>query len=476
MSASPLDSPVQDRPLADAINVATRSLHTRLNKLILARMPLALPPQAVDPTIYLSGLLHIAPVYIAFEELWRDLVERRVSASLATSDKSLSGGVDATAAAPDEAFPGRLDAQHDAAAAAAPPVCDRLHSILASLYVPGLVRSDRLRADIASLTGWSPQVVEARLQSVSRTGHLAAFVQHVRRVVSHKPHVLVAYTYILFMALFAGGRFIRATLESAGLPFWESQPVIVEPSLRAPEDGQPLEGQDDHHHHLHRPRHAHEATRNEPPAADSKPPSLPAMPVRFLHFNTPADGEDLKREYKQKLSESEASLTHREKRDIVQEGICIFENMILVVHQLDAVCAAPNPTAERQECTWSIAGLMKNAHVVGDRFRDSIAVTRQRWEKSSAKQPLANDDHDDAKAVDAPKGSGAPPAICPAPAKSVRFDGSLPNPTRCLTDGSAARQIRSAQVAKWLLVMVLGVFSLGMFFTGRRSLLDWLRL
>ncbi|KAM4056340.1 heme oxygenase domain-containing protein [Hirsutella rhossiliensis] len=458
MSANSLDSPTQKGTLADAINAATRAQHTKLNRLILARMPLALPPHAVDPTIYLSGLLHIAPIYMAFEGLWRDIVEHRVPAS-------------------DESFPGRVDVQGNVAA---PPVSDRIHSILASLYIPGLVRSDRMLADIASLTGSSPQDVEERLLSVSRTGHLAAFVDHIRRIISRKPHVLVAYTYILFMALFAGGRYIRATFEKPGLLFWGSLSDMGKLSLLAPELGAipraPTEHHHQAHHHRHHLHHHHnqESTSDETPGSDSESRTLPVMPVRFLHFNTPADGEDLKCEYKQKLSESEALLTRDEKEDIVQEGICIFENMILVIHQLDAVCAAQDPAAAER---WSLVGLMKNAHVVGDRFRDSIAVTRQRWEKSSAQESVSDDDEagpDVAKAGFHPtKGSGAP-GLSPAASKSVRFDGASPHPARCLR--GAPRQMQDAHVAKWLLATVLGILGLGLFFTGRRSLLDWLRV
>lgn len=454
MSAGSLDNSVRERPLADAINAATRSLHTELNGLILARLPLIVPPHAADPTSYLSGLLHVAPIYIAFEELWLDVVEHRLGT-------------------PHESPP--VGAQYNVAK---PPISDRLHSILASLYIPGLVRSDRMRADIASLTGLSPQLVEERLRSVTRTGHLAAFVDHIRRVVSRKPHVLVAYTYILFMALFAGGRFIRATLESAGRPFWESQSDMIKTSLAAPNNGaKPGAPAEDraHHHRRHHHRRHHESTRDETLAFGFEFPSLPPMPLRFLHFNAAADGEDLKGEYKQKLSESEASLTHSEKKDIVQEGICIFENMIRLIHQLDTVCAA-----EQQECSWSLDGLRKSTHVVGDRFRDSIAVTRQRWERSSAKESPGSEP-DVAKAAKArthPTRGSDPTTICPS-SKSVRFDGAPPHPDRCL-QGSAARhaprQDQDASVSKWLLATVLGILTLGVLFISPRGLLDWSRV
>ncbi|KAJ3481825.1 hypothetical protein NLG97_g7726 [Lecanicillium saksenae] len=63
------------QPLGEAIAASTRGIHARLNKSIISRLPLALPPRASDPSTYVTGLIHIAPIYLAFESLWNDFLE-----------------------------------------------------------------------------------------------------------------------------------------------------------------------------------------------------------------------------------------------------------------------------------------------------------------------------------------------------------------------------------------------------------------
>lgn len=415
-------------PVAEAINGATRALHADLNALILARLPLALPPCAADPALYLAGMLHVAPVYMAFEGPWHDLVHGAAGA--------------------------RAPSGNDAAAARG----------LASLYLPGLMRSGALRADLAALTGSPPSVVDERLRSAGSAGALAAFVHHIGRVVARKPHVLVAYAYIFFMALFSGGRVIRRKLELAGLPFWQSRPGAAPPDLHRPAHHHRL-----HPHHHHRPDDAPESVPRDVADDGPEPPAAAAMPLQFFRFDTPAAGQDLKHEFKQKLSESEARLTASERRDIEQEAVCIFENVILVVRQLDALCAGPHAAAALAPgYPWPLTGLAKNVHAVRDDFRDSIAVTRQRWEKKAAKQPLA-----DAAAAAA---QGGDPVVAQ---KSVRFDGPAPRPSRRGPWGAAgspaAGPLLSSPAAQWLLATVLAALALAIFAAGRRTVSGWLR-
>ncbi|KJZ74462.1 hypothetical protein HIM_06058 [Hirsutella minnesotensis 3608] len=425
MDSGSLDSLIQNHPLAEAIVIATRIRHAKLNKLIIARLPLALPPQALDSTSYLTGLLYIAPIYIAFEDLWHHLVEKQHVESQCSGQSFEDHGHAATA------------------------TLDRMRSILASLRIPGLARSGRLRADVASLTGWTPEVVEEQLRAASRAGPLADFVSHIKRSVACKPHVLIAYTYIFFMALFAGGRYIRATLETAGTKFWHSR---LSSHMNNVEDS---------YAHLDHRDHSdpqYEASRE--------------MPLRFFHFDTPMDGEDLKREYKRKLSDSEALLTLEEKQDIVQESFCIFDNVTLVVSQLDTLCPQSRPAAALQErCAWSLASLMKNANALGDRFRDSIIVTRQRWARSASKKAAAQGGGLHvafAKSAAHPALGSGDAAMCPASAKSVKFDGELPHPVRGLRVAAGSDGLQHAY--KWFLTITLGTLMLAAAFAWRRAL------
>ncbi|POR36755.1 Uncharacterized protein TPAR_03059 [Tolypocladium paradoxum] len=452
MSATPLDSFREDRPLAESIAIATRAVHARLNKHIVARLPLALPPRAADPAPYLSGLLHIAPIYTAFEEAC-----------------------------------GLLH-KHEDPRLHRPSVCGRMHSLLEHLHLPGLMRSDRLRADIQAMTGWPDHVVEEQLQAISRTGYLSEFTSHIKRAVMNKPHVLLAYSYIMFMALFAGGRFVRASLESAGGQFWDAEPSSVRPTWRASQRTAASGGESG----------AISAVRR--------------MPLDFFHFDTPLDGEDLKREYKQRLSETEEMLTRREKHDIVQEAICIFENFTLVVAQLDMVCAEREENDHASERADSLASLASLKNPLGNRFRDSVAITKERRERSSSKRSSGHEDNcsiamatktrqsstssstsstNTSKVASTPQPHEQPPLpsldgieLCPAMSKSMRFDKALPHPARgqqgshdsgvdlAETLKMTSKRLHAANVTNWVLVAAFGVMFLGAMLTGRRGVLE----
>ncbi|KAJ6438333.1 hem oxygenase-like, multi-helical [Purpureocillium lavendulum] len=511
MAAIPLDSFRADRPLAESIALATRAIHARLNKLIVSRLPLALPPRAADPAAFLTGLLHIAPIYETFEEEWQAIIDAptpttpsppcpSASASASTSKDSLPDACDRDAPHFDSGS--HPLPQDDGPRLHKPLVCDRMHSMLRHLYLPGLVRSERLRADIRAMTAWPDHVVEEQLQAVGGMGYLAEFLQHIRRAVMNKPHVLVAYSYIMFMALFAGGRFIRASLESAGEPFWAVEPSPARPTMRTSERRRKMAAKE---------RRPHDLEDDDTMPGGNPDAGRPQqnMPLHFFHFDTPMDGEDLKREFKQRLVDSEALLTPREKRDIVQEAVCIFENVTLVVLQLDALFpdnhdAPQRATPRRQSSLHSLAMLLKSP--LANRFRDSVAVTKQRKERSSSKRssgheesncPIANPklsaDTSSAASLD---GTVVPPSLpdghvptanftgielCPAFAKSVRFekapdmlvrsremsaDDSQPDVAEALK--MVSRRLAESRMTQWVVVAAFGVIFLGAMLAGQR--------
>ncbi|KAL2760547.1 hypothetical protein ACRALDRAFT_2015557 [Sodiomyces alcalophilus JCM 7366] len=278
-----------ERLLAESINAATRRVHARLNKLIMARLPLALPPHAQDPSIYLSGLLHITPIYSAFESAWQTLLRPLTE--------------------PDSYLP------HETA------ISEHTRSLLSRPYLPALTRSDQLRADIHALTGWTPHQIEEQLAVVSQSGALAKFIQHISSAIDERPHVLLAYAHTLYMALFAGGRFIRSILESAPRDTFWSRPCTHVQLGNASTANHPSQ---------QRTPTATFSAQHEEDDFD--------LPLAFFRFSTPADGEDLKKEFKERLASIEPLLTPGERHDIVQEAICIFNNMFSVVAQLDSLC------------------------------------------------------------------------------------------------------------------------------------------
>ncbi|KAK3685613.1 hypothetical protein B0T22DRAFT_482567 [Podospora appendiculata] len=358
----------EDPHLGDRINTATRTVHTKLNKQLLLRLPLAVPPRAHTPSTYVSGLIHVAPIYIAFESLWRDILRSH-------DDKVKQFGD----CGPDGCQPGThpLDPQSlplfpfgtSETLVHRPVACERIHSVLIYLRLPGLERSSSIRADIRSITGWSKDLVDEQVKVAAKTGRLGEFIAHIQRSIDKNPHVLLAYAWVLYMALFSGGRFIRATLETAGTEFWSKTSEPVQPSMRPCEKPIPVGPRQPRDH-----GHSH-CTTGDAQSSSQETPSLGSL--NFFRFATPRDGEDLKTEFKRRLIESESLLTEGEREDIVQEAQCIFDNMILLITQLDGVFDNRSPSNSLDG--W--ASLLV-PRLVGGRVRDSIAVAKERGLKA----------------------------------------------------------------------------------------------
>ncbi|KAI0446556.1 heme oxygenase-like protein [Xylaria telfairii] len=303
--------------LSNSINAATRPAHTKLNKLVISRLRLALPPQADDASQYVSGLLHVTPIYMGFESLWKTILESPVLHN--PDDESPAGTiVDPAGLQPD-------DCSDDHRLV----VSDRIQSLLANLHFKGLQRSQALRQDLISLTGWSSRTLTEQLNHASESPVLSEFLNHTRNSVEKSPHTLLAYAWVLYMALFSGGRFIRASLENICPTFWV-------------------------------PASAQQPT----PTTFTNVGGTRALPINFFKFDTPTDGQDLKLEFKQRLLDSEGVITETERHEIVQEARCIFDYMIRLVDELDDVCGTNKEAAE--------------ARLLSLRSRDSVVVENER--------------------------------------------------------------------------------------------------
>ena len=293
------------------MNRATKSLHATSNSLIVSRLCLAIPPGARSPSNYATGLLHLAPIFIAFESLWSDLLKRPDGGS----DRAPTCGDDC-AGCDRSKLP---SSRKGGVLADRPPLCDRLRLVLGPLYMSELLRSDPLRCDIASITGWSIDVVDEQIRFVANTSHLEQLISRITAAIEQKPHVLLAYAWVLYMAIFAGGRFLRASLEVPGDYFWATTCHPVQPS-------------------------------NKPGAPSFVSQQLrggiesPELPLFFFRFRTPSDGEDLRLEFKKHLAQSESLLTAPEREHIVQEAVRIFEDIIALVSHLDGLLGTPPTT------------------------------------------------------------------------------------------------------------------------------------
>ncbi|KAL6807254.1 hypothetical protein GGI42DRAFT_341366 [Trichoderma sp. SZMC 28013] len=443
MSLDSTSSPPQ-KPLAFEMVAATRELHTRINRLVVSRLPFALPPLASDASPYISGLLHLLPVYMTFEKLWQDIIPDTLPKEAPLDDER-------------------------------PNVSERMHTILKDLKIPQLFRSDILRADIKSMTGWSDDVLDNQIDVIKRKGKLSAFISHIKQIIPEEPHTLIAYSYNLFMALFAGGRFIRASFEKAGDEFWETVPRPIKPTM------EPC-----------RPKSI--APSPLDPTHDFTTTSLHSQtPLQFWRFNTAEDGEDLKRDYKAVLLRWESELSPKERNDIVRESVIILENIESIVGHLDGMFA------EEQEEKSSIQ--IPKRPSLADRFaqtqfvariRDSFMIAKERGVRSSLRsqsldtttteegeyESKSEDSHHDNVAADI--------ELCPGVPKSMRFAKSLPIPPRrhvrvvTAKDGSlngklavrSSIQPANTAMPRPVLVGLIGLFLLYIFIRIR-GIMGW---
>jgi len=123
------------------------------------------------------------------------------------------------------------------------------------------------------------------------------------------PHLLLTYTWIFYMALFSGGRYVHGRLGQAGLAFWG-------------------------------------AVGGEKTDAD-----------RFFNFWTfegGEDGEDIKAEFKRRFNEVDECLMEEEREDVVAEAVFIMQSMVGIVHEIaetigSAETAGQHPSLPKEQ-------------------------------------------------------------------------------------------------------------------------------
>ncbi|KAH0498095.1 hypothetical protein TgHK011_005369 [Trichoderma gracile] len=402
------------KSLAADIVASTRSMHTRINKLITSRVPLALPPRSSDAGAYISGMLHFLPVYMAFEKLWLDIIstppvgEEEADATRLVAESS-------------DGYP-HVKENKDGHI----EVSERVRTILVALYMPQLFRSDRLRGDIKSMTGWSGDVLDRQIHAIKGSGQLSAFTSHIKQAVRTKPHVLIAYSYNLFMALFAGGRYLRASFEKAGNEFWETVPGPIKPTM------QPCEPRPGAAASVS-PFSPLELTGDDGFGARSPHAASCDEFLQFWHFDSPEDGEDFKRDYKERLLTWEDSLTADEREDILQESAIILESIGHIVGQLDDVYSDEQGDKDSDEMPRrpSLASHFMQAQFVA-RLRDSFLIARDRGVGNPFRSRSVDTDASEREEQEGEEGGNENTqhhALTGAP-KAMRFAKTLPTPRR----------------------------------------------
>lgn len=166
--------------------------------------------------------------------------------------------------------------------------------------MPDLERSSRLQDDISFFHPSDPVFVNNSQEKEPGvlSPILASFISHIEQVVGAKPHVQIAYTWVFYMALFSGGRYIRAKLRSAGEDFWASAGLTKS-------DGE-----------------------------DVEEPERGTIGLSFWEFSGTSDGKDLKAEYQSRIHDIEASLTLEERQEIVNEAMDIMVKLIDIAKEI----------------------------------------------------------------------------------------------------------------------------------------------
>jgi hypothetical protein len=144
--------------------------HVQLHRLIRTRLYHGLPPTCKSPKYYARGLMHFASVYMTFESLWERFAHYESEDAIPLDTAMVLSG-------------------------------------LIHLQVPELQRSQRLIDDLSTLLAVSQEDVLFRLASPEGQ-KLKEFLEHIERQVRAKPHVLIAYAWVFYLALF--GMYERA--------------------------------------------------------------------------------------------------------------------------------------------------------------------------------------------------------------------------------------------------------------------------
>ncbi|KHN97521.1 heme-binding peroxidase [Metarhizium album ARSEF 1941] len=192
-----------DTDLPSKIKLVIREVHGKVNRLNTARIPLCLPPRAESPALYTLGLSRYAEIYRGLEEVWHAQIGDGAECMGDISNEPSSYGTDK----------------------------ERIQAVLRMIYLPELLRTKRLQADFAALK----QLHRAAASVDTTRGNAGTeFRRYIEDYIPTKPHLLVVYAWIMYQALFNGGRFIRKQLVKAGPEFWGLSAAEMDPSAALP--------------------------------------------------------------------------------------------------------------------------------------------------------------------------------------------------------------------------------------------------
>lgn len=267
--------------------------HRLLNKVITERLGSCLPPNCHTHYPYKVGIQRIAIIYALFEDVW----VRRI----AKSDKK----------------------EPCACTKCVRPFFSKLSDRHAAIYrhidVPNIKRWPRLQWDVRNMRThdlqfcYPPKFARAYgiLNELEHNKCFENFFLHMQQTFAEKPHVLLSYTWLFYMALFFGGKFLYEQLNSAGANFW--------PPLGAGKRyGIPYKLAN----------------------ADMETPGWAYL--HFWRFDDVGDSEggiSIKTSFETGFHAASLLLTEQECQDVVDECKEIYSHLELIIYDLDRDCA-----------------------------------------------------------------------------------------------------------------------------------------
>ncbi|GAB7363976.1 hypothetical protein MBLNU230_g4537t1 [Neophaeotheca triangularis] len=278
-------------PLSAEINKATQSAHTSLNRLITARIETFLAnrhnPEVLE--VYSLALIALQSLYANFENAHTAFIHNHTSQTPPSPS----------------------------------PHIHALHSALTHLPPVNLPRAPAFAADYAHLHelfyrshGWEAENAasnhgytyrEFRDSTARNTAyilrHHSSYLSTLAPRLAARPHLYLAHAHCLYMAIFSGGRYVRARLASAGPDFW------LDPGLFTAKEEAELRG------------------------LSGTPTAMPGF--SFLSFPGADDGLELKRVFKERFAVFDGLLSEGERREIVAEAEGVFAFLLELVVSLD---------------------------------------------------------------------------------------------------------------------------------------------
>lgn len=174
----PTDQPACRPELQVDLHHATRTEHASLNRAIVARLPLCLSPNVSSPFAYAAGMVVFSHIYTALEESWNSLLQ--------------------------EDNQNRLEPRH--------------RELLIALKTECMPRTQKLRHDLENLKrSLGPAMTRALEALHTKTQH---FYWTVYDSIQSKPHITLAYSWTMYLALFNGGRWIVNQLIDLDASYW----------------------------------------------------------------------------------------------------------------------------------------------------------------------------------------------------------------------------------------------------------------